>query len=130
MTSKDDYMDNTIPTNNSYINTYLNTNINTNMATYFLYNMNYTQPYILSNLITPSNVITPIVNPDTTNSATDNGDIDNGDTDNGDTMNGDTDIIPTNEYNDINPPLFNHIYDIVLTNNQYVQIIAFLNSIY
>ena len=119
MTSKDDYMDNTIPTNNSYINTYLNTNINTNMATYFLYNMNYNQPYILSNVIVP-NVITPIVNPDTTNSATDNGDIDNGN----------TDIIPNNEYNDINQSLFNHIYDIVLTNNQYAQIIAFLNSIH
>ena len=124
MTSKDDYMDNSIPTNNSYINTYLNTNINTNMATYFLYNMNYNQPYILSNVIVP-NVITPIVNPDTIN-----GDTDNGDTINGDTMNGNTDIIPTNEYNDINHPLFNHIYDIVLTNNQYAQIIAFLNSIY
>lgn len=126
MTSKDDYMDNTIPTNNSYINTYLNTNINTNMETYFLYNMNYNQPYILSNAITPSNVITlsnqlaPILNPDTMNGATNNGD----------TMNANTDIIPTNEYNDINPPLFNHIYDIVLTNNQYAQIIAFLNSIY
>ena len=105
MTSKDDY----IMTNNSYINTYLNTNINTNMATYFLYNMNYTQPYILSNQLAP------ILNPDTTNGATDNGDID---------------IIPNNEYNDINQPLFNHIYDIVLTNNQYAQIIAFLNSIH
>ncbi len=127
MTSKDDY----IMTNNSYINTYLNTNINTNMATYFLYNMNYTQPYILSNaivpnVITPSNAIVPnvitlsnqlapILNPDTTASATDNADID---------------IIPNNEYNDINQPLFNHIYDIVLTNNQYAQIIAFLNSIH
>jgi hypothetical protein len=76
--------------------------------------MNYNQPYILSN------VITPILNPDTTNGATMNGD----------TMNANTDIIPNNEYNDINQPLFNHIYDIVLTNNQYAQIIAFLNSIH
>jgi len=78
----------------------INNNLNINIASYFLYNMNYTNPYIAT--ITNDAIIpNPIMN----------------------------DAI-INEYTEINPHIFNNIYDIVITDIQYNNIIQFLNSFY